>query len=114
MSLDEVATFPFQAANTEFATYYREWSLSKSFSIIGAILRFVLIIVYTFIQGVLVLVNIILNLFGMKKDLFTFHSAVAHFMTGAAVPVSLKSDALRDEYMLLRNSVMPSWPLFWF
>jgi len=112
--MDEVATFPFQEANTEFATYYREWSLSKGVPIIGAILRFVLIIVYAFIQGVLVLVTIILNLFGARKDLLTFHSAVAHFMTGAAVPVSLKSDALRDEYMILRNSVLSSWPLFWF
>lgn len=113
-ALQEISSYPFSQVETEFATYYAKWSLSQSLSIVGLILRIILIIIYWMAQGILLVVNMILNLFGLRKDLSTLHTVVRHVLTGEAVPISLKNDDLKTEFMILRKSMLHTFPLFWF
>jgi hypothetical protein len=113
-ALQEISSYPFTPVETDFATYYAKWSLSQSMSIVGLILRIVLIIIYWMAQTVLLVVNFILNLFGLRKDVLTLHTVVRHFMTGEAVPISLKNEDLKTEFMILRKSMIHTFPLFWF
>lgn len=113
-ALQEISSYPFTPIETNFATYYANWSLSQSMSIVGLILRIILIIIYWMAQGILFVANLILNLFGLRKDVLTLHSVIRHFMTGEAVPINLKNDELRTEFMILRKSLVHTFPLFWF
>ena len=113
-TLEDVVAFPFKTVETSFATYYASWSLSKTLSFVGAILRVIFVLVYWVLTSMLFMLNFILNLFGVRRDLLTMHTLVRHFLTGEAVVTGLKDDSYRTEFEILRKCITYTYPLFWY
>ena len=109
------AGLPFQSAPNLTGTHYRQWKLIAAWNLYipGLILRIVLMMIYNIIWGTLVLINLILNLFGIRWDLVAVHSVLSHILTGKAIPKHV-NDEYKDIFRMHRSSWLHTWPLFWY
>lgn len=107
--------FPFQSSTNAAGTHYRRWKLIAAWNlyIFGFILRAILFSVYSALYAISILLNIILNLFGLRLNLVTFHTLTLHFFVGCAVPKYVDPE-FKSTFRVLRNGWLSTWPLFWY
>ena len=65
------------------------------------------------LSGILIVVNLLLNMFGIRSGTVTLHSLLYHVLTGNGIPVNIEQEQ-KSEYRMLRASGFHTFPLFFY